>query len=163
MKQLNAKHRWVLKFKPTKKSHPFPNCWSQQLGGMEEEVGYWKQNLYLLQEAAPRPFPVVCTVPPESLPPQVSHLLFFFSWIFAISTTNRSSLARNTADSIKYELIYYANNIIFELSQNWLAILESKLILTWDETELKILFINWSKLIEWHWNYFDYIELQALD
>uniref|UniRef100_A0A0R3RVF3 Chimerin 2 n=1 Tax=Elaeophora elaphi TaxID=1147741 RepID=A0A0R3RVF3_9BILA len=37
---------------------------------MEEEVGYWKQNLYLLQEAAPRPFPVKCTVSPESSPPQ---------------------------------------------------------------------------------------------
>ncbi|KAL4003519.1 RhoGAP domain family protein [Acanthocheilonema viteae] len=37
---------------------------------MEEEVGYWKQNLYLLQEAAPRPFPVMCTVSPECSPPQ---------------------------------------------------------------------------------------------
>lgn len=46
---------------------------------MEEEVGYWKQNLYLLQEAAPRPFPVKCMISPESSPPQVPHLLFFFS------------------------------------------------------------------------------------
>lgn len=45
---------------------------------MEEEVGYWKQNLYLLQEAAPRPFPVKCMISPESSPPQVPHLLFFF-------------------------------------------------------------------------------------
>ncbi|MCP9257641.1 N-chimaerin [Dirofilaria immitis] len=37
---------------------------------MEEEVGYWKQNLYLLQEAAPRPFPVKCTISLESIPPQ---------------------------------------------------------------------------------------------
>uniref|UniRef100_A0A0R3QUI1 Chimerin 2 n=1 Tax=Brugia timori TaxID=42155 RepID=A0A0R3QUI1_9BILA len=37
---------------------------------MEEEIGYWKQNLYLLQEAAPRPFPVKCLASPESSPPQ---------------------------------------------------------------------------------------------
>uniref|UniRef100_A0A915PQ50 Rho-GAP domain-containing protein n=1 Tax=Setaria digitata TaxID=48799 RepID=A0A915PQ50_9BILA len=37
---------------------------------MEEEVGYWKQNLYLLQEAAPRPFPVKCIISPDSSPPQ---------------------------------------------------------------------------------------------
>ncbi|VDN17582.1 unnamed protein product [Gongylonema pulchrum] len=38
---------------------------------MEEEIGYWKQNLYLLQEAAPRPFAVRCTTTlPDSVPPQ---------------------------------------------------------------------------------------------
>lgn len=37
---------------------------------MEEELGYWKQNLYLLQEAAPRPFAVKCSPPPEFTPPQ---------------------------------------------------------------------------------------------
>ncbi|VDN02022.1 unnamed protein product [Thelazia callipaeda] len=37
---------------------------------MEEEIGYWKQNLYLLQEAAPRPFSVKCSFPPRSIPHQ---------------------------------------------------------------------------------------------
>lgn len=37
---------------------------------MEEELGYWKQNLYLLQEAAPHPKPVKCIPAPEFVPLQ---------------------------------------------------------------------------------------------
>uniref|UniRef100_A0A915CED1 Uncharacterized protein n=2 Tax=Parascaris TaxID=6254 RepID=A0A915CED1_PARUN len=37
---------------------------------MEDDFGYWKQNLYLLQEAAPRPLAVKCRTKPLSTPPQ---------------------------------------------------------------------------------------------
>ncbi|VDK48838.1 unnamed protein product, partial [Cylicostephanus goldi] len=33
-------------------------------------LGYWKQNLYLLQERAPKPIPVLCTRKIENRPPQ---------------------------------------------------------------------------------------------
>lgn len=42
---------------------------------MEDDSGYWKQNLYLLQEAAPRPFAVKCCSLLESKPPQVFFMI----------------------------------------------------------------------------------------
>uniref|UniRef100_A0A1I7XJC5 Uncharacterized protein n=1 Tax=Heterorhabditis bacteriophora TaxID=37862 RepID=A0A1I7XJC5_HETBA len=38
--------------------------------GSVSGAGYWKQNLYLLQERAPKPLPVRCTRAVESKPPQ---------------------------------------------------------------------------------------------
>lgn len=39
-------------------------------GGANSALGYWKQNLYLLQERAPKPQPIKCARPLESCPIQ---------------------------------------------------------------------------------------------